>query len=246
MMPVHTLDEEIDAWEQEREREHQACLEERARQGERVRSQHVKEDDILRRLLGTPGTGDERPPTRWSKPASHLQFFAESEFLNRPQRLIDTIFSPDRKPGSARTEPESEQAKSRLRYAREHATSAAHGQAPSPVEMGEKDHNSQKKKPRPASFRRSLSSLQVIAEGAEEDRGRGRAPGGGSRGKAQSVGRESRGESRESSRGGSRPTSTDAQGAARILFSAMKGSPWSRSATPQVLCPFFVFFPTHS
>jgi len=249
---MYTLDDEIDAWEQERGREQQVFEEEHAQECERARNQ-PKEDAILQRLLGTPGAGDERPPTRWSKPASHLQFFAESEFLSRPQRLMQTVFSPDRTPSSTGVSPDrnaSCTSPSHRQYTGKHATSSVHGRSPaacSPELRGRDALSSETNKPRSrSSFRRSKRSLQVIEEGETQGKESTQLPGGrwGSRGTARSVSRElgSRGEVQGSSHGESRPTSTGDTGAARILFSAMKGSPWSRSATPQVLCTCFTLF----
>jgi len=252
---MYTLDDEIDAWEQERGREQQVFEEERAQDCERAHNQQ-KEDAILQRLLGTPGAGDERPPTRWSKPASHLQFFAESEFLSRPQRLMQTVFSPDRTPSSTGVSPDrnaSSTSPSHRQYTGKHATSSVHGRSPaaSSLELRGRDAlSSETNKPRSrSSFRRSKISLQVIEEGETQEKENPQLPGGrwGSRGTARSVSREvpctsPRGQVQATSHGESRPTSTGDTGAARILFSAMKGSPWSRSATPQVLCTCFTIF----
>jgi hypothetical protein len=214
------LDTEIDEWEHEQAQQQRAFNEELAAQERRLTTAAqeevmIKEDAILERLFGQPR---ERPPTRWSKPARKLHFFAESEFLKRTPRLSETVFAQER--AEPDSEPEAPRLQSSLAVAR-----SILAQSPEAA-----------KKPRTPALRRTRSSLQVISEVSEPPEFRGReSKAGQHRAEIIDRGLWSRG-SQGSSRGSaiSRPTSREPASAARAIFSAMKEfSPFTRSVTPQ-------------
>jgi alpha-tubulin suppressor-like RCC1 family protein len=253
---ARTLDDEIDEWEHENEQElqqewsQQELLTLQALERESESKLLAREKAIMNRLFGKPSTGEERPPTRWSKPASHLQFYAEAEFLRRTPRLSETIFASER--DSVPTPPnKSEPAAARVRGMRPQrgATRHTNGQStssPSPNSPqdrpvfwpGAKDWlRGIARKASAPTLRRSRSQLAMIEEtGNAEDapsQSRDRAPA--SRG-SQSVDRGlwSRGSRRSdgSSSAGLQQASTNVSTAARSLFSSMRDS-LSRGTTPQ-------------